>query len=310
VKAVRSESTKHVTCNLCGKDDYSVKFPAGEAQRNQIVECNMCGLMYANPRTTVEEHEALSQADADQVFSEISTSYRQRLEKETLQVRDYAGTRSFLAERFPRRGKLLEIGSGFGYLSRFFREDGWQTLGVDPNAGFCKYAESEFGLNVIAATLPEADVADESVDVALMMHVIEHVPDPVDTLREIYRVLRPGGIFVMETPRYDSLMFKVLGRRERSLSCDGHIYFFTRLSLRKLAKRAGFEVVREDMVGRSLTMDRLIFNVGVVSKSKRTQVTLRNFATKTRANKVHMSINLRDMERIYLRKPHKQSGCA
>ena len=310
MRAVRSEPTKHVTCNLCGKDDYSVKFPAGKAQRNQIVECNVCGLMYANPRVTEEEHEVLSKADANQVFSEIGTSHRQRMEKETLQVRDYAVTRSLLAECFPNRGQLLEIGSGFGYLSRFFREDGWQTVGVDPNAAFCRYAESELGLNVIAATLPEADVADESVDVALMMHVIEHVPDPVDTLREIYRVLRPSGILVMETPRYDTLTFKVLGRRERSLSCDGHIYFFTSLSLRKLATRTGFEVVREDMVGRSLTMDRLIYNVGVVSKSKRVQAALRNFATKTRSNKVSMSINLRDMERIYLRKPYHQSGCA
>ena len=60
-----------------------------------------------------------------------------------------------------------------------------------------------------------------------MMHAIEHVSDPYSTWKEIYPILKPGGIFVMETPRYDTLMFKLLGKRERSLSCDGHIYFFT-----------------------------------------------------------------------------------
>ena len=45
----------------------------------------------------------------------------------------------------------------------------------------------------------------------VFIHVIEHVPDPLETLRSIYRVLKPGGHLVIETPRYDSLMFKLLG---------------------------------------------------------------------------------------------------
>jgi len=61
---------------------------------------------------------------------------------------------------------------------------------------------------------------------------------------------------VLETPRYDTLMLKLLGRRERSLSCDGHIFFFTIDSLRRLYEIAGFELERLDYPPRSLTLDR------------------------------------------------------
>jgi ribosomal protein S27E len=43
-----------VTCNLCGADDYTVRFPRGFAQLHRIVTCNRCGLMYANPQESVD----------------------------------------------------------------------------------------------------------------------------------------------------------------------------------------------------------------------------------------------------------------
>ena len=50
-----------VTCNICHADDYTVVFPAGVAQLNQVVRCNRCGLMYANPRKEAD-HVALESA--------------------------------------------------------------------------------------------------------------------------------------------------------------------------------------------------------------------------------------------------------
>jgi len=137
----------------------------------------------------------------------------------------------------------------------------------------------------------------------LMMHVIEHVPDPLDTLKEILRVLRPGGVLVMETPCYDTLMFKLLGRRERSLSCEGHIYFFTAPTLKALSEKAGFRLIRTDRVGRSLTLSRLLYNLGVVSKSRRVQRALEWMSTKLGLDRLSMTLNLRDMQRLYLEKP-------
>ena len=107
---------------------------------------------------------------------------------------------------------------------------------------------------------------------------------------------------MVETPRFDSLMFKVMGRRERSLSnCDGHIYFFTVPSLSELLERNGFAVERVDLVGRTLTADRLLYNVGVMSRSAGMQKILSRAGTAIGLDKLKLHVNVRDMQRIYCR---------
>jgi len=259
--------------------------------------------MYANPRIKEVDHVLIEDYDPDFVLSHIYNQDKQRLEKEALQVRDYETTKRFLSEHFPQKGKLVEVGSGLGYLLNFFKQDGWDVVGLEPNAGMCKYAELELGLTVIPKILEKAGFADNSADAVLMMHVIEHVPEPDATLKEVYRILKPGGIMVLETPRYDTLAFKLLGKRERSLSCDGHIYFFTSETLAKMVNKAGFTIMRSDCVGRSLTLERLFYNLGVISKNQFLQGVLKQMATQFQLNKIWLNLNARDMERIYLKKP-------
>lgn len=294
-----------IACNLCGADDYRIRFEAGRAQSARIVECRSCGLLYSNPRTHPPDYVRLRQADPDAVEPVV---YRlDRATKERLQVRDYAGTRARLAARFPQRGRLLEVGAGYGYLLDAMRRDGWRVEGLDPCVAFNRFARKMLDLEVLPHILPEADFPEASFDVVLMMHVIEHVPDPADTLRAIFRLLKPGGMLVMETPRYDTLMFRLLGRRERSLACEGHIYFFTSRTLRALSEKAGFVVERADKVGRSLTLDRLALNVGIVARSRTLGRMLQAGLRRLGLASVALHFNLRDMERIYLVKPHPQA---
>ena len=135
-----------------------------------------------------------------------------------------------------------------------------------------------------------------------MLHVIEHMPDPAQNVRELRRVLRPGGMLVVETPRFDSLMFKLLGRRERSINnSHGHIYFFTVPTLSRLLEQNGFEIVRVDMVGRTLTLDRLVSNLGVMSRSERIRHFMWRTGAKLRLDRFRIHVNARDMQRIYAR---------
>jgi SAM-dependent methyltransferase len=290
-------------CNLCGSRDYSVVFEAGVAQISRVVKCAGCGLLYANPRARGADVDDIRDYDAEWVYENRETTNKWRTEKESLQVRDYGSTRKFLAEKFPNRGTLVEIGCGLGYLLNFFKQDGWDAVGIEPNAGLCMCARRDLGLTAIDGTLEEAKLETGSVTVATMMHVIEHVPDPLATLREVHRILKPGGCFVMETPRYDTLMFKLLGRRERSVSCDGHIYFFTSGTLARMAEKAGFKLFKTDYVGRSMTVERLLYNVGVMSKSAAVQRVLGRISSALGLNRMAITLNARDMQRMYLQKP-------
>lgn len=293
--------SNRVTCNLCHVNNTTVVFPAGVAQLNEIVRCNRCGLMYANPRKDADCVNI--EAWEDNPDFDMAKERPQHYEKEQLQVRDYANTRAFLAQLYPRRGKLVELGSSMGLLLDSFRKDGWDVLGIDPDRNGCRHATQRLNIPTIATTLEAAGQPDESVNVVVMLHVIEHVPDPVQTLQEIHRVLKPGGHLVLETPRYDTLMYKLLGRRERSLGCDGHIYFFTTDTLRKTYEAAGFEPVRLDYVGRSLTLDRLAYNVGVITRSRPIQAKISSLSRRLGFQNVRFHLNFRDMQRVCIRKP-------
>jgi SAM-dependent methyltransferase len=288
-----------IPCILCGIDDATVVFGPGVAQISQIVRCNRCGLMYASPRAKDPDHVEVASYDPDWGSASHDP---QKHEKERLQVRDYARTRALLNRLYPERGKLLEIGSSLGFLLAEFKRDGWDVLGVEPRAFACTYTRETHGIEAINGILEDAGIPDESFDVVLLNHVIEHMDDPLRSLREINRVLKPSGHFVMETPRYDTLMFKLLGRRERSINCEGHIYFFTTETLRKLYEAAGFRSVALDYVGRSLTLDRLMWNVGVMSKSEGVKRMVSRVSRGLKLQNVALYVNLRDMQRVCIQK--------
>lgn len=291
-----------VACNLCGSTAQDVVFRVGEAQPNQVVRCRDCGLMFASPRSHPVDIDSIREYDPQFVFEQVNRRDRWRVEKESLQIRDYRSTREYLGRRHPGRGTLVEVGSGLGYLLDSFRADGWDTIGVEPSEGLCRFASHHFGLRVIPTSLDRAGLPSACADVVLMMHVIEHVPDPVAVFRDVHRLLKPGGSFVVETPRYDTLAFRLLGKRERSVSCEGHIYFFTSRTLTALAERSGFVVERADYVGRSMTLDRFAYNLGVVSKSPIIQRALAGLSRSLSLNRVHFTVNIRDMQRFYLKR--------
>jgi 2-polyprenyl-3-methyl-5-hydroxy-6-metoxy-1,4-benzoquinol methylase len=249
----------------------------------------------------VKEPDHVEFSRSDPNFNPI-TRDNWRVVKEGLQVRDYDRTRTLLNSLYPGRGKLLEIGCGLGYLLAAFKQDGWDVLGVEPYLQACRYAHDQLGVEAKHAILETAELPEESFDVVLLNHVIEHVENPLGTLRAVNRVLKPGGHFVIETPRYDTLSFKLLGRRERSINCVGHIYFFTTQTLKNLYEAAGFEQVELSYTGRSLTAERLLWNIGVVTKSQRAQKMLTTISRRLKLSRFHLYFNLRDIQRVCVKK--------
>ena len=135
-----------------------------------------------------------------------------------------------------------------------------------------------------------------------MFHVIEHILDPSEFISMLYKYLKPGGILVMETPTYDTITYKILRHRERSIRCNGHFYFFTKKTLKEVVCKNKFEIVRHDKVGRTLSLQRLCWNMTVMFKNKYVEKALYKISSAFGFHRITFYLNMGDMQRIYCRK--------
>jgi len=260
-----------------------------------LVVCTECGLMRQGFSSGTQTRPFVSYAGGKERF------FQQRKDKEAAQVIDFLKIIPQLEKHMPEKGRLLEIGCAMGTLLNEIRKLGWKVVGVEPEEWTCELARNKYKLDVINSTFQEADLEKASFDVVLLLHVIEHLPDPSKGLSQIARLIRPGGFLVLETPRFDTLWFKLLKGRERSV-IDGHYYYFTRETIRALAHKSGLEVVQLDLVGRTVTLDRLCFYAAKFLNSDHATNVLTSLSNSLRLNKVRIHINLHDMMRLYLRK--------
>lgn len=285
-------------CNNCGAAAHKVLYAPGLAQKHQIVRCRDCGLMYAHPRLAPAVARYAAAGDGREPLTLRTPSVLRSFHK----LADYAPIGTELRALLPRGRELLEVGCHAGVLLDRFRQQGWDVRGVDPDPRAAAFARAHYGLEVAASTLEGAGYAPASFDAVVMLHVIEHLDDPAQTVRHIARVLRPGGMLAVETPVYDTLTYRLLGRRERSLSCDGHVYFYTARTLHSLLGRCGFETVNAQRVGRSVSLGRLLWNVGVMSKRRAVQQSIdRLNAAWGLLDRGRLYLNVGDMIRIYAR---------
>jgi SAM-dependent methyltransferase len=143
---------------------------------------------------------------------------------------------------FVKGGRLLDIGCNIGkFLSEAARA-GYDVTGVELNGECADYARATFGFDVRSDYLENIGFPDATFDVVTMYDVLEHVPDMAAILTEIRRILRPGGLLVVQSPNLDSLMAELTGSSWSWLSPPDHLYHFTPPSLAALLRRAGFAV--------------------------------------------------------------------
>ena len=155
-----------------------------------------------------------------------------------------------LIESLVPRGRLLEIGPAGGEFLRGARARGWQVTGVEISAAAARAARENFALDVHNGELTAAAFPAGSFDVVYMGDVLEHVPDPCAQLREVRRILAPGGLVVIGGPttihslarRLGLWLYGLLGWTKTLRAPPYHLWEFTPATLRRVVEQAGFTV--------------------------------------------------------------------
>lgn len=253
--AVQSNSlqTEYVRCCICDTDD---ALPVGvgcdfeyrtSAEEFLAMRCASCGLVYLNPRPTLDEMSRIYPENYHAFnFSEekFGMVYKVRRKLEWRRARTW--TRGL-----PEDARILDVGCGDGFhldLLREYGTAGWQLEGVDANERAVE-AATQRGHRVHLATIEELSLPASSYDLALLIATIEHVSDPPGVLRAVHSLLKPGGRAVIVTDNTGSPDFRFFhGRHWGGYHFPRHFNLFNADALRRLAAKTGFEVERLDPI--------------------------------------------------------------
>lgn len=140
-------------------------------------------------------------------------------------------------------GKILDIGCGLGYLLSGLDED-WDRYGLELSAFAAKHA-GKWG-EIYVGDLDSAEYPEESFDVISIMHVIEHIDEPLKALLQIKKILKKGGDLLIATPDFDSGCARLFGDNFRLLHDDTHVSLFSSESMHRFLRDHGFDIEKVD----------------------------------------------------------------
>lgn len=262
--AANSSITWETTaCPLCGDphstpilrtNDLLYRFP-GEFT---LARCDACRHVFLNPRPTRECIGQFYPSD----YGPFRGSEVRSQRSERTGVRSWPWLRRLVlwwidsrATPIPHSPLLtphsplaLELGCSHGAFLQQLRERDWECVGIEPAAEVASRV-AERGFNVRVGSLESAVLADPwtfepgSFDAIFAWMVIEHLHDPVATLRLVRELLKPGGTLSFSVPNFGCWECRAFGRFWYALQLPTHLQHFTSDSLRRLLEISGFELV-------------------------------------------------------------------
>ncbi len=222
-----------MNCLLCHSDENKIYaelesfgFPLSYYQ------CDICGLIFQSPEKSRAANPEFYAETYRKVYQASSEPTAKDLWVQEQRAWNLTGILQLVSIGSP--GRMLDVGASAGVLMNTFQEYfGCEVVGVEPGEAYRSYAESR-GLQMYASldALIEADT--RKFDLVSMIHVLEHLPDPVGMLRTIRReLLSESGALLLEVPNfYAHDSFEL-----------AHLVCYTAHTVTEVLKQAGFQTV-------------------------------------------------------------------
>lgn len=138
----------------------------------------------------------------------------------------------------PKNVRVLDVGCGFGESLGYHTARGCDVYGVEADENIRRVVE-KFGYKVHVGLFDDKVYEQDFFDYVTMDQVIEHVTEPLATLRGVARILKPGGTAVLSTPNAHGWGAWLFGKRWINWHSPYHLQFFTRQSMQLAAQQAG-----------------------------------------------------------------------
>ena len=239
---MKSEET--VPCPICHSERTRFLFEGWDLMHAYpdsaiINQCRDCGHVFAAGTLTQEQ------------LADMYTNYYPR---SAFNVENYEphkdkrgffywldGEEGFAFRHVSQNVRVLDIGCGYCETLGYHKARGCEVWGCEADENARRIAD-RYGFNVHVGLFDSAQYESKYFDYVTMDHVLEHIVDPLKTLREVHSVLKPGGKFIASVPNLTAFGRYFFGRYWLQWHLPYHRHFFTRRSISILAGQSGFVV--------------------------------------------------------------------
>lgn len=196
-----------------------------------IVRCRNCGLVFSQD-ILPEEVLASLYAQSTVTFAEhapvIRKDYWRALEPHLDAI---------------KRGAALEIGCSSGFFLEELKDRGFgQVFGCEPSVEAGNMARQDVREHIASGFFGKDLYPLDTFDLVCSFQTLDHLIDPLDILREIFRIVKPGGLVYFVTHDVGAIPAKLLGKRSPIIDVE-HIFLFNKTTLRRLVETVGFDVL-------------------------------------------------------------------
>ncbi len=240
---------KKNSCSICGCGsifNYSKNDP-------YLKGCHDCKIVFTHPLP-----EGLTEAydeDYYKIWHEKQLRQRVKLWKRRLEI----------VKKFCKSGQLLDVGTGDGLFLKVAKSANFNVCGTEISPTAVRAAKNLYDLDIHLTEIENADFEENSFDVITIWHVIEHVKNPLEVLKKVYSLSKPGAVVFVATPNLDKHVARIGYRLKSnkpypfySPKGEQHLFHFTEYTLERIIKKAGFNII---YTGVDFASVRLIFKI-------------------------------------------------
>ena len=263
-----------MTCNLCGGGARQFLW---NVKGYKIFRCPTCDLIYADV-----SRENLRNAYESDYYRKIYPGYETDRNVHNMNNKVILDA----IEGFSKGGKLLEIGSAFGFFLKSAEDRGWHVVGFETSNYASTVAREKFGLDVRNADFLTQPVEGQ-YDFVCLLDTLEHLTDPSSVIQKIVGILSPKGGIIITTADINSFPSRLFGKRWRMIAPPFHIYYYTLKTLSHLLTKHGLTIVSVKYSGKYQNLGSILqYSLGI---------------SKARFPVIPIYVNLRDIMTVIAR---------
>jgi len=244
-------------CIICGNTDFKDLYTSKDRMFDIkglffIKKCRTCAFVFIDPQPNKKE---LKKYYPSKNYYSYKVESKKGLFAKTREylIRNYyhptilSSILALLVNNVPaipqyvKNGKILDLGCGAGDTLLLLKELGWQTYGIDMDKNAIANARKRGLEHISLGTYKKlANYPDRYFDAIRLYHVIEHIDDPSDCLRLMYKKIKKNGEIIIGTPNIASFAGSFFGSRWYNLDSPRHLFLFSPKNLKKLLQKHRF----------------------------------------------------------------------